>query len=106
MDARVVLIVQLFSKKFSSIIDQFLFSFSCCTFLLIFFLLSFVEPDLYLGHRNITLPPDQLARDFSLLKVVIEEEGASIPSVFGPDVATLDRDNYFSKYLCYLFLLS
>jgi len=57
------------------------------------------EPDLYLGHRNISIPPAQLARDFSLLKVVIAQESASVPNVFGPDVATLDRDNYFSKYL-------
>ena len=42
--------------------------------------------------------PEQLARDFGLLKVVITDEAADVPMVFGPDIATLKRDNYFSKY--------
>ena len=55
------------------------------------------EPDLYLGHRNISLLPEQLARDFALLKVVLREEAHGAPMIFGPDVATLNRDNYFGK---------
>eukprot|EP00794_Sanderia_malayensis_P009600 gene9600-10587_t len=57
------------------------------------------EPDLYLGHRNISLHPDQLARDFGTLKVVIEEESSGAPMIFGPDVATLHRDEYFKKFV-------
>ena len=60
-----------------------------------FFSLS--EPDLYLGHRDIWIKPDQLARDFGMLKAIVIEEGHNIPMIFGPDVATLNRDDYFQK---------
>ncbi len=58
---------------------------------------SFLEPDLYLGHRNISVLPDQLARDFATLKVVVQQESSGAPMILGPDIATLNRDNYFPK---------
>lgn len=57
------------------------------------------EPDLYLGHRNISIAPEQLARDFATLQIVLQEETTGAPLIIGPDVATLDRDQYFGKYL-------
>eukprot|EP00795_Rhopilema_esculentum_P006431 gene6431-11874_t len=57
------------------------------------------EPDLYLGHRDIWIKPEQLARDFGMLKAIVIEEGHNIPMIFGPDVATLNRDGYFQKFL-------
>lgn len=57
------------------------------------------EPDLYPTHRNTTVPPEQLAMDFKALKKILFELTDGNSKLYGPDMATLTRYNYFEKFL-------
>ena len=57
------------------------------------------EPDLYPTHRNTTIPPEQLAKDFKTLKNILVEMTGSDSKLYGPDMATLTRYGYFEKFL-------
>lgn len=57
------------------------------------------EPDLYPRHLNITIPPEQLAKDFYLLRLILNEKTRNQAMLVGPDVATLNRYDYFGKFL-------
>ena len=57
------------------------------------------EPDLYPTHRNTTIPPEQLAKDFKTLKEFLIRMTHGKSKLFGPDMATLGRYGYFHKFL-------
>ena len=57
------------------------------------------EPDLFPTHRNTTIPPQQLAKDFKTLKNILFELTGGDSKLYGPDIATLTRYNYFEKFL-------
>jgi len=56
------------------------------------------EPDLYPKYQNITIPPAQLAKDFAHLRQTLYENQPQV-ILAGPDMATLGRYNYFSKFM-------
>jgi len=57
------------------------------------------EPDLYPRHRNITIPPKQVAQDFLTLRKLLDTKTRGASKLFGPDVATLTRYNYFENII-------
>ena len=58
------------------------------------------EFDLFPAHFNITLKPEQLAKDFKTLRGILNEVlKQKQVKILGPDVATLDRYNYFQYFL-------
>ena len=57
------------------------------------------EPDLFPKYQNITIPPLQLAADFKTLCQILNDKTHHQSKLIGPDVATLDRYNYFENVL-------
>ncbi|XP_047140339.1 heparanase-like [Hydra vulgaris] len=58
------------------------------------------EFDLFPDHLNITITPEQLAVDFKMLRKILDEVFIQKQiKLFGPDVATLNRNNFFETFL-------
>lgn len=56
------------------------------------------EPDLWPTHRNITIKPEQIANDFLTLKNILLQYDSQ-GKLFGPDICTLTRYDYFENIL-------
>lgn len=59
--------------------------------------LLFTEPDLFDRNGNITVSPEQLAKDFGTLKDLIAQVKLHPKFIAGPDVATLTHLDFFRE---------
>lgn len=60
------------------------------------------EPDLFPTDRNLTVEPEQLAEDFKTLKEILKNITHGDSKLYGPDMATLERYEYFHKFLSHV----
>jgi len=60
------------------------------------------EPDLYPKYEPISVAPEQLAEDFKTLKGILFELTGGASKLYGPDMATLGRYNFFHNFLANL----
>ena len=63
-------------------------------------LFSVTEPDLFYEKApDIPVSPSQLANDFKSAKSIISRRSPPKTLLVGPDIATLNRNNYFVGYV-------